>query len=70
LHLAVQQLLDDPDEYELFKRIIKELMFNGADRSKRNIDGQTALDLLLQSENPHDYFTQKEYNKLRLILSS
>ncbi len=33
LHLAVVKMIEEPEEFEDLKRIIKELLFNGADRN-------------------------------------
>jgi hypothetical protein len=35
LHLAVMKLVEEPEEFEEIKRIIKELLFNGANRNIR-----------------------------------
>lgn len=36
----------DPDDYDVYKKIIKELLFNGANRSLRTESGHTPRDLL------------------------
>ena len=33
LHIAVMRIAADPDDFDVYKKIIKELLFNGANRS-------------------------------------
>ena len=33
LHIAVMRIGAEPDDFETYKKIIKELLFNGANRS-------------------------------------
>lgn len=46
LHIAVVRLSQDADNFEDYKRIMKELLFNGANRGIKNDKGHTPLDLL------------------------
>lgn len=46
LHIAVMKIAHEPDEYDALKNIIKELLFNGANRSLETDSGHTARDLL------------------------
>mgnify|MGYP000639700077 CR=1 FL=1 len=46
LHIAVMRIAHEVDEYEVLKKIIKELLFNGANRSLETDSGHTARDLL------------------------
>ena len=50
LHMAMLRLAQEPDNYEEYKRILKELLFSGADRNLKNHQGQTAADLLLECD--------------------
>ena len=33
LHIAITRIAADPEDFDIYKRIIKELLFNGANRS-------------------------------------
>ena len=46
LHLAILRIAAEPDEFDLYKKIIKELLFNGAQLSLQTEAGLTARDLL------------------------
>ena len=46
LHIAVMRIAADPDDFDVYKKIIKELLFNGANRSLETDSGHTARDLL------------------------
>lgn len=48
LHIAVIRMSQEPQCFEEFKRITKELLFNGADRMLKTAQGLTAHDLALQ----------------------
>jgi len=62
------------DSFELFKEIIKELLFNGADRRLETNENATALDLLEEyKEMPDNCIDDDDdmladYYKLRGIL--
>eukprot|EP00347_Sterkiella_histriomuscorum_P003212 403365161 len=69
LHLAVTKSIDEPDEFDEYKRIIKELLFNGANRQLADIEGITPLMIAeeRQEEIPDDNF--KSLNILLELLS-
>ena len=46
MHIAVIRIAAEPEEFDEYKRIIKELLFYGANRSIRTDSGHTARDLL------------------------
>ena len=46
LHIAVIRIAAEPEEFVEYKKIIKELLFYGANRSLATDSGQTARDLL------------------------
>ena len=49
----------DPEDYHSYKKIIKELLFNGANLSIRTESGHTPRDLLddiIESLDEADYF--------------
>ena len=46
LHIAVIRIAAEPEEFDEYKRIIKELLFYGANRSITTDSGHTARDLL------------------------
>ncbi len=46
LHLAVMGIASMPDEYSQLKKIVKELLFSGANRELETDQGLTARDLL------------------------
>ena len=46
LHLAVMRIAAQPDDFNDYKKIIKELLFNGADSKLITDQGNTARDLL------------------------
>lgn len=66
LHIAVMRISQDVDSFIEYKRIIKELLFNGADRTKKTLSEHTPLDLLEQIE---DVLEEDEYRSLHLILN-
>ena len=51
----------DPDSFDEYKKIIKELLFNGANRSLRTTSGHTPLDLFLALE---EEFEAEEFTSL------
>ena len=58
LHIAVMRIAADPEDFDVYKKIIKELLFNGANRSLETNSGHTARDLLDEIEedlDEHDY---------------
>ena len=40
------RIASEPDDFQVYKKIIKELLFNGANRSLRTESGHTPRDLL------------------------
>ena len=48
----------DPDDFDVYKKIIKELLFNGANRSLRTDSGHTPRDLL---DDIEDSLEVREY---------
>ena len=40
------RIATEPDDFDVYKRIIKELLFKGANRSLETDSGHTARDLL------------------------
>lgn len=46
MHIAVIRISAEPEEFVEYKKIIKELLFYGANRSLATDSGQTARDLL------------------------
>lgn len=46
LHICIMRIGQCPDNYSDYKRIIKELLFYGANRSVRNEEGNTPRDML------------------------
>ena len=40
------RLAADPEDFDVYKKIIKELLFNGANRSLRTESGHSPRDLL------------------------
>ena len=45
LHIAVLRIGQDLSQFDDYKNIIKELLFNGADRSQTTARGETPLDM-------------------------
>ena len=58
----------DPDGFQDFKRIMKELLFNGANKSLKNDNGQTPYDLLKKIRE-NDVLEDSEYQSLHTILN-
>ena len=52
------RISQDPDSFLDYKRIIKELLFNGADKNLKTNSEHTALDLL---EQIYDMLEEDEY---------
>lgn len=46
LHLALEKLIDDGNNFIRVKNIAKELIFSGADRRMKNNNGHEAIDIL------------------------
>ena len=65
IHIAVMRLSQDADSVPEYKRIIKELLFNGADKTLVTQSDDTAMDLLNQISQE---LTEEEYNSLKVIL--
>jgi len=57
----------DPDSFDEYKNIIKELLFNGANKSLRTKSGHTPYDLFLGLENELE---PEEFASLSRTLSS
>jgi hypothetical protein len=66
MHLCMMTLFEDNPNYEKVKNLVKELIFSGADRSKKNSEGQTAMDILEQLKPDLSEF---DYDKLKYILT-
>lgn len=58
LHIAIMRIAADPDDFDVYKKIIKELLFNGANRSLRTDSGHTPRDLL---DDIEDSLEVREY---------
>ena len=50
------RIATEPDDFDVYKRIIKELLFNGANRSLETDSGHTPRDLLDNIEEDLDYY--------------
>lgn len=46
LHICIIRIASNPDDFEPYKKVIKELLFSGANRSLQNEEGQTPRDML------------------------
>ena len=46
LHIAIMRIAAEPEDFDNYKKIIKELLFNGANRSLQTQSGHTPRDLL------------------------
>ena len=66
LHLAVMRLAQNPDDYDVYKKIIKELLFNGANRELETLNGLTARD---QLDEIQEELYESDYQQLRSILT-
>ena len=66
LHMAIKQLGHNAEGYDEYKKIIKELLFKGANRSLRKNDGLTARDML---EDYQDEIDEDEYAQMHSILT-
>ena len=51
LHICLIRLLQDPDSFDEYKRIIKTLLFAGASRSLRTVKGLTPIEMLENHED-------------------
>lgn len=67
LHIAVMRIGQDPDSFDEYKNIIKELLFNGANRSLRTKSGHTPYELFLGLESELE---PAEFKSLCRTLSS
>lgn len=56
----------EPDDFDIYKKIIKELLFNGANREIETDSGHTPRDLLQDVEEDLDV---QDYKQLRSILT-
>lgn len=66
LHIAIMRIAAEPDDFDVYKKIIKELLFNGANRSLQTDSGHTARDLL---EDLEEDLEEADYQQLRSILT-
>lgn len=66
LHICVMRIGQSPDDFEDFKKIIKELLFNGANRSLTNEQGQSPRDMLEEIIEELDH---ADYVQLKSILT-
>ena len=66
LHIAVVRLRQEPDQYDDYKRIIKELLFKGARRDIRSSRGLTPLEQLEQIKESLD---EDQFKSLQFILT-
>lgn len=66
IHICLIRLIQDPDKFTEYKRIIKTLLFAGASREVKTRQGLTALDLL---KSHQDAFEESEFKSLSFILS-
>lgn len=66
IHICLIRLIQEPELFEDYKRIIKTLLFSGARRDILTNKKETALDLL---EHGKDVLSEAEYKSLRFILS-
>ena len=46
IHICIIRLVQDPEAFDDYKRVIKELLFRGASRDIKTKKGQTALEML------------------------
>ena len=46
LHICIIRIASCPDDFDVYKKMIKELLFSGANRSLRTEEGQTPRDML------------------------
>lgn len=46
IHICIIRLLQDPEQFDDYKRIIKSLLFAGASRELRTKNGQTPIEML------------------------
>lgn len=65
LQIAIIRLSQEPDSFEDYKRIIKELLFNGASRKLKNSNGLTAFQLL---EQCWDILAPSQFESLQIVL--
>jgi len=66
IHICLIRIIQEPDSFDDYKRIIKTLLFGGAKREMKTKQGKTALMLL---EENKEVLETHEYNSLRFILS-
>lgn len=66
IHICMIRMIQDPDSFDEYKRIIKTLLFAGAKRDIKTKSGDTAMDLLVKHEH---VFEEREFSSLRFILS-
>ena len=51
LHLAINRYVEDPDNYPIYKAILKQILRMGADRKLKNKNNMTAYDLLYMAKD-------------------
>ena len=66
IHICMIRMIQDPDTFDEYKRIIKTLLFAGASREIKTNSGDTAMDILVKHE---DNFEQREFASMKFILS-
>ena len=54
LHIAIMRIASSPDDFDVYKKIINELLFNGANRSLETELGQTPRDMLDEIQDDLD----------------
>jgi len=64
---VIRMLTAEESHFEDYKKIIKELLFNGADRKLKTKKGQTALELFLELNE--DELEPSDYASIHRILS-
>lgn len=67
LHIALIRMSQDPSLYQDYKRIMKELLFNGAKRDLETQQGETCLDLVGQLDP--EQFHQSQIDSLKVIFT-
>lgn len=66
MHLALETLLEEPENFEKVKNIVKELIFSGASREVKNNQGRTPRDLI---EEFHELLSEDDIRKITYILT-
>lgn len=66
LHICIMRIGQCPDNYDDYKKIVKELLFSGANRTLVNEQGHTPRDMLEEIE---DELEEAEYEQMKSILT-